>query len=163
MVEFMLTILSSEIPESFKERVVREIKKEKDMNAKIRLICNEVVDFAGKGLVAPDMEEIFHVMITRIRMLSEYRINKKKKFSNKLKLAIVKKWAKKTGKLIMIKPINLDQVENVEEFMEKSRDVYLLPGSMDNVDNIQIEMIENPTVMDMMATEIMEKLEQSLQ
>ncbi|CAG2176514.1 unnamed protein product, partial [Oppiella nova] len=102
MVEFMLTILSGEIPDSFKERVVREIKKEKTMKAKIRLICNEVTDFAGKGLVAPDMEEIFNIMIARIRMLSEYRLNKKKKFANKLKLAIGKKWAKKSGKLILI-------------------------------------------------------------
>ncbi|CAG2172457.1 unnamed protein product [Oppiella nova] len=162
MVEFMLTILSGEIPDSFKERVAREIKKEKTMKAKIRLICNEVTDFAGKGLVAPDMEEIFNIMIARIRMLSEYRLNKKKKFANKLKLAIGKKWAKKSGKLILIKPIKLDDIDNLEEFMDRSRDIYLLPGSKDKCDNIQMEMIENPFVMDLTAVEIMDKLEESL-
>ncbi|CAG2172487.1 unnamed protein product [Oppiella nova] len=134
LLEFLLTVMSTEIPESFKDKIVREIKKEQDIKVKVRLIVNEIVDFAGKGLVAPDMEEILHVMIARIRMLSEYRLNKRKKYSNRLKLTIGKKWAKKSGKLIMIKPFKWDTVDNVAEFMEKSRD--------DDSKNISMEMVD---------------------
>ena len=75
------------------------------------------------------MEEMFHIMIARIRMLWEYRLNKREKFSNRLKLAIAKKWAKRTGKLVLIKPVMFDGVHDVDVVMEKSRDLYFLPGS----------------------------------
>ncbi|CAG2170596.1 unnamed protein product [Oppiella nova] len=164
VLEFMLTTMSSEIPESFKNKIAREVKREPDINAKVKLIVNEVVDFGGKGLVAPDLEEIFHIMLARIRMLSEYRLNKRKKLSNKLKLVIAKKWAKSTGKLVLIKPFKFDSVEDMEVFIEKSREMYFLPDSenTDANDNIAVESVDTPCAMDMMATEIVDKLEEAL-
>jgi len=127
LLEMLLLFMSKEIPGSFKDKIQREIKKEPDIKAKVKLIINEIMDFGGKGLVATDMEEMFHIMIARIRMLSEYRLNKRKKFSNRLKLAIAKKWTKRTGKLVLIKPVNLEMVSDLDALMEESRDIYFLP------------------------------------
>ncbi|CAG2172536.1 unnamed protein product, partial [Oppiella nova] len=162
ILEFMLSCMAGDIPVSFKDKILREFKKESDINAKVRLIVNEVVDFAGKGLQAPDMEEIFHIMIARIRMLSEYRLNKRKKFANKLKLAIGKKWAKKTGKLVFIKPLKFDGVDDMDELLEKSRDLYFLPGSKDGQHNIEMEAVDTPSSVDVMAGDIIAKIEAAL-
>ncbi|CAG2178868.1 unnamed protein product, partial [Oppiella nova] len=129
VMEFIMTIMSGNIPKTFNDKILREMKKEMNVKAKVKVLVNEIADFAGKGLVATDMEEMFHIMIARIRMLSEYRLNKRKKFSNRLKLTIAKKWAKRTGKLVLIKPVNIETIDDLDGVMEKSRDVYFLPGS----------------------------------
>ncbi|CAG2171557.1 unnamed protein product, partial [Oppiella nova] len=175
VMEFIITIMSGSIPKAFKDKIIREMKKEMDVKAKVKVWVNEIVDFAGKGLVATDMEEMFHIMIARIhmeemfhimiariRMLSEYRLNKRKKFSNRLKLAIAKKWAKRTGKLVLIKPVNIETIDDLDSVMEKSRDVYFLPGSKDENNNIQLESVDTQSTIDLMAQEIMDKISMTL-
>jgi hypothetical protein len=129
MLEFMVTLMSADIPDTFKEKMNREMKKEPDLKTKVKHMVNEIVDFAGTGLVATDMEEIFHIMLGRIRMLSEYRLNKKRKFAAKLKLRIAEKWAKISGKLVFIKPFKFDDVDDIEMFVDRARELYFLPGS----------------------------------
>ncbi|CAG2166223.1 unnamed protein product [Oppiella nova] len=158
MLELMMNYMASDIPELFKKKILRYSKNEQDTNAKVRFIVNEILEFAGKGLQAPDMEEIFHVMIARIRMLSEYRLNKRKKFSNRLKLTIAKKWAKRTGKLVFIKPVMFDGVHDVDAVMEKSRDLHFLPGSNDGQHNIEMDVVNTTSVMDIMAGEVVSKI-----
>ncbi|CAG2169908.1 unnamed protein product [Oppiella nova] len=154
----LLTILSRELPGSLKDKIQRDIKKEPNFNNKVKFIVNELVDLAGKGLVANDMEPIFHVMLARIRKLSEYRLNKRKKFSNRLKLAIAKKWAKRTGKLVFIKPFRFDSVEDVENCLDKSMDTYFLPSIYDNNENIIMEPIDNDNQFDLACTVIVDKI-----
>ncbi|CAG2166260.1 unnamed protein product, partial [Oppiella nova] len=158
ILELMLQLMASYIPELFRQKILRDFKKEPDINAKVRFIVNEILEFAGKGLQAPDMEEIFHVMIARIRMLSEYRLNKHKKFSNRLKLAIAKKWTKRTGKLVFIKPVVFDGVDDVDELMEKSRDLYFIPGSNDGQHNIEMNTVHTMSAMDVMVGEVVSKI-----
>ncbi|CAG2176374.1 unnamed protein product [Oppiella nova] len=153
-----LTILSINLPESIKDKIQREIKKEPNFNNKVKFIINEIADFAGKGLIANDMEPIFHTMLARIRMLSEYRLNKRKKFSNKMKLTIGKKWAKRTGKLVFIKPFQFTSVEDIDAFLDKSRDTYFLPSTHDNNENIITEPIDNEIPFDLAATVIVDKI-----
>ncbi|CAG2119522.1 unnamed protein product, partial [Medioppia subpectinata] len=129
ILEYLLSFLSSELPDSFKQKILRDLKKEQGMNGKVKYIVNELGDFAGKGLVGTDMQEIFEVMISRIHMLSKYRMEKKKKLSNKLKTTIGKKWSKKTGKLVVIKQFKFELCEDVDETMERARNAYFLPGS----------------------------------
>ncbi|CAG2110762.1 unnamed protein product, partial [Medioppia subpectinata] len=145
ILEYLLSFLSNAIPDSFREKILRDLKKEQGMSGKIKFIINELGDFAGKGLVATDMEEIFEVMINRIHMLSKYRMEKKKKLSNKWKTTIGKKWSKKTGKLVVIKPFQFELCEDVDETMERARETYFLPGSNDGNDNIITEAIDNHT------------------
>ncbi|CAG2171310.1 unnamed protein product, partial [Oppiella nova] len=129
VLDILLIFITKGMPGSFRDKIMREIKKEPNLNAKVRLIVNQIVDFVGKGLVAPDMEEIFHIMFARIRMLSEYRMNTKEKFANRLKLAIRRKWAKKTGKLVVIKPFQSDSVDDMDDILEKARNTYFLPAN----------------------------------
>ncbi|CAG2177075.1 unnamed protein product, partial [Oppiella nova] len=157
--EFIFVVMYGELPVAFKDKVLREIKKEQDTKARVKLIANEIADFAGKGLVATDMEEMLYLMIARIRMLSEYRLNKRKKFSNRLKLAIAKKWAKKTGKLIMVKPVKHDSVDDVDVIIEKSCDLYFLPGSSDENSTVQVESVSTQTTRELLTIEVMNKLE----
>lgn len=92
-------------------------------------MVSEMVDFAGKGLVATDMEDILYIMLARIRKLSEYRTAKKSKFGNKLKMTLGKKWSKQTGKLVIIKPFKFESIEDMEDFIDKSRDMYFVPAT----------------------------------
>jgi len=160
--EFIFVVMYGELPVAFKDKILREIKKEQDIKARVRFIANEIVDFAGKGLVATDMEEMFHIMIARIRMLSEYRLNKHKKFSNRLKLAIAKKWAKKTGKLIMVKPVRHDSVDDMDVIIEKSCDLYFLPGLSDENSSVQVESVSTQTTRELLNIEVMNKLEKQI-
>ncbi|CAG2167187.1 unnamed protein product [Oppiella nova] len=166
VMEFMLTIMSAQMPNAFKDKILRNFKKEADIKGKVKFIVNEIVDFAGKGLVATDMEEMFYIMIARIhmeemfyimiariRMLSEYRLNKRKKVSNRLKLAIAKKWTKKTGKLVLIKPVNLEVVNDLDALMEETRDIYFLPEPQDELAKVQMENVDTQSTLQSLATE----------
>ena len=84
-------------------------------------------EFIGRGLIAPDMEEIIALGVKRGGMLWEYRLKKKSKFGNKLKERIGKKWAKSRGKLHVIKAFRFDKVDDVEQTIDASRELYLLP------------------------------------
>ncbi|CAG2109879.1 unnamed protein product, partial [Medioppia subpectinata] len=129
ILDFLLSFLSSELPDSFKQKILRDLKKEQGMNGKLKYMGNELGDFAGKSLVTTDMQEIFEIVINRIHMLSKYRMEKRKKLSNKWKTTIGKKWSKKTGKLVVIKPFQFELCEDVDETLERARDAYFLPGS----------------------------------
>ncbi|CAG2109042.1 unnamed protein product [Medioppia subpectinata] len=159
---FVFTLnMFSEMPDSIKDKIIRELKKETDTKARIRIVTTELVDFAGKGLVAPDIDEIYAILLARLRMLLSYRAEKRKKFSNRLKMAIGKKWSKRTGKLIMIKPFVLDNVDDVDELIGKSRDTYLLPAAQDGNDgndNIEVTIINSIPNLDQINAEINDKV-----
>ncbi|CAG2108143.1 unnamed protein product, partial [Medioppia subpectinata] len=125
---FTMHILFSEMPDSIRDKIVRDLKKESDTKARIRVVTKELVELVGKGLVAPDIDEIFAILLARLRMFLSYRAEKREKFSIRLKMAIGKKWSKRVGKLIMVKPFVLDNVDAVDELIGKSRDAYLLPA-----------------------------------
>ncbi|CAG2118550.1 unnamed protein product, partial [Medioppia subpectinata] len=125
----------------------------------LKYMGNELGDFAGKSLVTTDMQEIFEIVINRIHMLSKYRMEKKKKLSNKWKTTIGKKWSTNTGKLVVIKPFQFELCEDVDETLERARDAYFLPGSNDGNDNITIKAIDNHTnSIDIAHTIIAEKI-----
>lgn len=127
LTEIMFQLVAHDLPESLKDKVLRDINSEADTNSKIRRMFNEFKEFTGKGWIANDFEEIFKIMIKRAKILMDYQKEKKNKISQ-LKLNIGKKWAKKTGKLIIIKPFVFDKVVNIDEFIDKTRDSYFLPN-----------------------------------
>ena len=127
LLEFLFGFISEQLPAAFHEKVNRELKTEPNFDAKVRRIVNELKDFAGRGLISVDLEEIFHLIVKRAKMTCDYRSQKKKKFSNKLKETIGKKWAKKSGKLTIIKGLKFSEVDDVDDEVEATRDVYLLP------------------------------------
>ena len=126
-IEFMFAFLSKELPGSIRDKFNRDLKSEPDFDAKVRRFVNELKEFAGRAFISADMEQIFHLITKRAKMTCDYRIQKQKKFSNKLKERIGKKWAKKSGKLVIIKGFKFSEVDDVEEEVEGTRDVYLLP------------------------------------
>ena len=130
LIEVTLSFLSKSLPPRFTEKTMRLLASEPDLNSKIKRLVQELKEFVGRGLIATDLEEIFHTTVKRSRIMFEYRTQKKKKFSTKLKETLQKKWAKKTGKLIIIKPISFVDVEDLDEEIEKSRDIYLLPQNV---------------------------------
>ena len=126
-IEFMLAFVSKKLPASLRDKINRDLKNEPDFDAKVRSIVNELKELAGRALISVDMEEIFHLITKRAKMTCDYRIQKQKKFSNNLKDRIGKKWLKYTGKLVIIKGFRFSEVDDVEEAVEGTRDVYLLP------------------------------------
>ncbi|CAG2103248.1 unnamed protein product [Medioppia subpectinata] len=158
---FTIKILFSEMPDSIREKIVRDLKKETDTKARIRVVTKEFVELVGKGLVAPDIDEIFAILLARLRMLLSYRAEKRKELSNRLKITTGNKWSKLVGKLIMIKPFLLDNVVDVDELIGKSRDAYLLPAAQDgnnSNDNIEVAIINSIPNLDQMNAEMNEKV-----
>ncbi|CAG2170549.1 unnamed protein product, partial [Oppiella nova] len=154
MLDLMLTIISNEIPAAIHERIVRQMRAERDVKQKIAIIVTEVSELIGKGLVAMDMEEIFTVMFARIRMLLEYRMKMRTKLLNKLKLRLIsRKWAKLTGKLVVIKPVMFEKVLTTDEFINKSFGGYFLPRSNVQNNNISYEHVNGKSEMDIMSKE----------
>ena len=125
--EFIFAFLSKQLPGSFRDKLYRDLNSEPDFNAKVRRFVNEMKELAGRAFISTDMEQIFHLITKRAKMTCDYRIQKQNKFSNKLKERIGKKWAKKSGKLVIIKGFKFSEVEDLEEEVEGIRDVYLLP------------------------------------
>ncbi|CAG2108061.1 unnamed protein product, partial [Medioppia subpectinata] len=128
---FIFRVQFSKISPTIRDRIVKDMKKLSDNTARVKHMTGELLELVGKGLVAPDIDEIYHILLARLRMLLTYRSEKTKKWSNRLKMTIAKKWSKSVGKLIMIKPVIMDGVTDVNEGIGKSRDAYLLPGEQE--------------------------------
>ena len=129
---FFFNLLSCQLPESFVERIRRNIFKGNDTTDKIRRMVNEFKELVGRGVVAQDMEEILTIGLKRVQILWEYRLKKNSEFGNKLKERIGKKWTKKSGKLHVIKAFKFDKVDDVDEHANIVRDTYLLPDDKVN-------------------------------
>ena len=128
--EMVFDTLSSETPDTFREKLKRDIFAEKTTSGKIKKMVEEIKDFADRGLVAPDLEEIITVAMKRLVISWEYRVDKKNKMGAKMKEIISNKLAKMTGKLHVIKAFKFDKVDDVEAKTNLSRDVYLLPDAL---------------------------------
>jgi thioesterase domain-containing protein/acyl carrier protein len=111
------------LPEILNERIQRTLNPIKDTNEKLKRICIELKEFAGKSLVDKDMEEILRNTFERVKLLVNYRINSMKKFKQ-LKQKIAKKFLKTTGKLFIIKPFeDSNETNSIEGVIES----YYLP------------------------------------
>ena len=127
--ELMLNFLAGEAPDSFYDKLKRGIFSEAETVGKIKRMNEEIKEYAGRGFIAPDFEEMVSIGMKRVLLIWQYRLNKKNKFGNKLKEAIGKKWAKKRGKLHVIKAFSFDKVDDVEVKINTSREIYLLPDA----------------------------------
>ncbi|CAG2109810.1 unnamed protein product [Medioppia subpectinata] len=149
-------------PADFRLKIMRDVSKETDTIGRVRRVTAEFAEFAGKGLQAPDIDEICHVLLARLRMFLAYRAEKRKKLSAGLKTAIVRKWSKRVGKVSMIKPVMLDGVNDVDALIAKSRDAYLLPAAPQGDDkanaDIEVTIINSMPTLDPMNAEMNEKI-----
>ena len=127
ILEFYFSFLFSGFPDSLRDKMYRGIFYETQTSGKIKRLAEEMKDFVGRGLIAPDLEEILGLALKRATLLWEYRLKKKSKFGNKLKETIGKKWAKKSGKLHVIKAFLFNKVEDIKDKANTSREIYLLP------------------------------------
>ena len=126
IIELIFSFVGKNLPKEFKELLLRIVSIDSDLDSKIKTLVTELKEFVGRGLIATDLEEIFHTIIKRSRIMFEYRTQKKNKFSTKLKETLDKKWAKKTGKLLVIKGFESFETQDVEQI----RDIYLLPNNI---------------------------------
>jgi thioesterase domain-containing protein/acyl carrier protein len=91
------------IPETFRDRLDRDLNAIKDIDQKIKKVVIEIKEFAGKNLIGKDMEEIFKKSLEREKLLYFQRVKIMKKV-NKFKMNVKKKFLKASGKLFIIKP-----------------------------------------------------------
>ena len=124
--EIVFDSMATEIPESFKDKLKRGVFAESETSSKIKKMAEEIKDFAGRGMIGTDFEDILTIGMKRAIMVWEYRMKKKSKFGSKLKERLGLKWAKK-GKLHVIKALRFDKVDDVEVKVNTCRDIYLLP------------------------------------
>ena len=127
MLEFFFNFLAKELPENFRDKIHRGVFAETESADRIKRMVDEFKDFAGRGLIAPDMEEIISIGLKRAVILLDERLRKKSKFGNKLKERIGKKWAQSRAKLHVIKAFRFDKVDDIEQKANTARETYLLP------------------------------------
>ncbi|CAG2109550.1 unnamed protein product [Medioppia subpectinata] len=156
--DLMLLFIGRELPSAVRDRLVREVKAEPDLNAKIKRISDEIKDFAGKGLIATDLEELLHIMVKRIQMLSDYRVSKRRKLTDVWKMKLGKKFAMLTGRLIMIKPFENKSMDELRELVDKTRDIYLLPSSQETNENITVDCVNTTDCLSITSVAIEEKI-----
>ncbi|CAG2118773.1 unnamed protein product, partial [Medioppia subpectinata] len=140
LLEFIFMFVSNEIPQSFRDKIFRDMKCEPNIDARIRRACNEIRDFAGKGLVAPDLEEILRNSLKRAKLLAAHRCHKKSKLAQ-MSAKWATKWAKSTGKLIVVKPFEFSRIDDEDEFLDRTRDLYFLPNN-ESCDTIKYEKVD---------------------
>ena len=138
LLELFLEYLAQKMPESFKQKIYREMSTETEVDGKIKKIVTEVKEFCGRGLIATDMEEIFGSAVKRIHLVYDYAIKRMKKL-NKLKESFGKKWAKKTVKLIVVDPFKAIAAEDLNKPVDPHLDIYSLPHV--SLFNLQIYII----------------------
>ena len=127
ILEFFFNFFAHEFPDVLRDKIKRGVFAESETSTKIKRMVDEFRDIAGRGLVAPDLEEIIILGLKRANLFLDYRLKKKSKFGNNLKERIGKKWAKKSGKLHVIKAFRFENSDDVEEKVNTVRDHYLLP------------------------------------
>ena len=132
-VEMVFDSMSTETPVSFRDKLKRGIFAESETSGKIKKMVEEVKEFAGRGLIGTDLEDIIAIGVKRAIMVWEYRLKKKSKFGSKLNERIASKWSKK-GKLHVIKAFCFDKVDDVEVKLNTCRDTYLLPDEKVAID-----------------------------
>ncbi|XP_054160814.1 fatty acid synthase-like [Oppia nitens] len=143
ILEFIFEFISYEIPESFRDKIRRDMKSEQDIDSRIRRACTEIKEFAGKGLVATDLEDIIRNAFKRAKLLSSYRLDKlkrKMRFLDKWQTRAARKWAKLRHKLVVIKPFEFSNItdadddvgddSNQNDLITRARDLYFLPQQL---------------------------------
>ena len=128
-IEMFFQFLANEMHSSLRQKLERSINKEKDPQNKIKTMVNDFKEFMGRSMRGHDFEEMLRIGVKRCTLCYQYRASKREKLGNKLKERISKKWAKKKGKLHVIKAFSFDKVEDIEQKMDVPRSAYLLPDS----------------------------------
>jgi len=107
------------IPETFRDRLDRDLNAIKDVDQKIKKVAIEIKEFGGKDLVGKDVEEIFKKSLEREKLLYSQRVKIMKKV-NKFKMNVKKKLLKASGKLFIIKPHEGSDETNLIEKINES-------------------------------------------
>ena len=128
-IEMFMFFLCHGMPDTLRDKLERSINKEKDTEKKIKIMVHEFKEFLGRSMRGHDFEEIFRIAVKRSTLVWQYRAAKKEKLGNRLKESIGKKWAKKKGKLHVIKAFSFDRVEDIQQKINVPRHAYLLPES----------------------------------
>ena len=110
------------LPEPAQEKFKRDLKSNKDFETKVTKLATDIKEFGGKSLMSKDLDEILRNSYQRAKMLTNYRMNMKKKFKV-FKYKIGQKYLEVSGKLCIIKPS--EYVENQDN--NRFSDLYFLP------------------------------------
>ncbi len=107
------------IPETFRDRLEKDLNAIRDIDQKIKKVVIEIKEFGGKDLIGKDMEEIFKNSLERGKLLYSHRLKIKNKV-NKFKMNAKKKLFKASGKLFIIKPHEGSDETNLIEKINES-------------------------------------------
>jgi len=117
--EYIQNFIRQNIPERFIDRLDRDLDGIKDVDEKIKKVATELKEFGGKNFVGKDMEEIFNNSLERARLLYNYRVKTKKKL-DKFKNYMKKKYIKRSGKILVIKPYEGSDDTNIMDTINES-------------------------------------------
>ncbi|CAG2114939.1 unnamed protein product, partial [Medioppia subpectinata] len=118
MIEFMLKQLSIDAPTALMDCILSRVRAEPQLKAKLAVIMAHMPELTHKQLVAPDMEKVLGIMLARIRTLFENKHRKRRNISQTLRASVAAKWAKISGKLIIIKPSHAGCLPNMDDTVE---------------------------------------------
>ena len=126
LMDLILAFILKDLPKGLREKLKRDVATKTDISSKLTKISDEVKEFVGKGLVARDLEEILMNSFKRAKLFTTYRLNMKKKFKQ-VKFSVGKKYMEMSGKLLIVKPLENVQGQEVDNVTERIKNAYFLP------------------------------------
>ena len=128
LLETSVQSFSRALPKPAQEKLWREIRCKSDVDSKINKLSADIKEFVGKGLVSKDMDEIIRNSYRRLKLLTEYRLQKQRKYTKHLKNNRNKNYLKLNGSLLIVKLLESDNGSKScgEDLIDKIKEFYFI-------------------------------------
>ena len=132
LLETSVQTFSKTLPKPAQEKLWREIRSKSDIDSKINKLSADIKEFVGKGLVSRDMDDIIRNSYKRLKLLTEYRIQKQRKYSKVSKDTLKSRFRALDERLLVLKLFEtLNNVgDSDEEFGNRIKDYYLISDTV---------------------------------
>ena len=128
LLEASLNTFSKTLPKVAQEKMWREIRSKSDIDSKINKLSADIKEFVGKGFISKDFDEILRNSYQRLKMLTEYRLQKKKKYMKIIKNNDKKHFPTLNGRLLVVKSCEsiTSSVDDVQQLVNRIRELYFI-------------------------------------
>jgi hypothetical protein len=134
LIDLILRLITKDLPRVMHDKIARDIQGKPDVPSKLAKISDELKEFVGKSLVSRDLEEILNNSFKRAKLFTTYRLNMKKKLKlGQITAKLGKKYMEMSGKVLIIKPFEASEDEEIEDMTEKIKNAYFLPEKVSSL------------------------------
>ena len=127
LIDLIMDFVLKDLPPQVLTKVKRDIQCKPDVPSKMAKVSEDLKEFVGKQLVSKDLEEILNSSFKRAKLFNTYRLNMKKKFTQK-GIKIANKFMEMRGKLLIVKALDVKGGSaTIDEISGDIKSAYLIP------------------------------------